>query len=125
MVSASQYTVVSMAKKDMLDAIVLVIGTAKLPFSTLHISITTMPIFTKLIYFMSFIYTPYRPNLKIIGLVVWKIFAPEYFSSSLHHFKIIIISNQRCPCRELIFFKFSTSTPTRHLVAYLYVKAFP
>ena len=48
---------VSAAKKDMRHTSVLFTGTAKSPFSTPHISITTGPISIKFIYFMPSIYT--------------------------------------------------------------------
>ena len=48
---------VSVAKEVMWHTSVLFTGTAKSPFSTPHISITTGPISIKFTYFMSSIYT--------------------------------------------------------------------
>ena len=48
---------VSAAKKDVQHTSVLLIGTAKSPFSTPHISRTTTPISINFTYFMPSIYT--------------------------------------------------------------------
>ena len=68
---------VSAAKEVMWHTSVLFTGTAKSPFSTPHISITTGPISMKFIYFMPSIYTTLHTKFEEIGLVVCEIYASE------------------------------------------------
>ena len=60
---------VSAAKKAVWRTSMLFTGTANSPFSTPHISITTVLISIKLTYFMPSIHTILHTNLKEIGLV--------------------------------------------------------
>ena len=58
---------VSAAKKDVRHTSVLFTGTAKSPFLTPHISITTGPISIKFTYLCTPYTQLYKPNLKKIG----------------------------------------------------------
>ena len=55
---------VSAAKKDVWHTSVLFTGTAKSPFSTPHISITTTPISIKFTYYMPFIYITWHTKFE-------------------------------------------------------------
>ena len=117
---------VSVAKKAMWHTSVLFTETINSLSSTSHISITTGPIFIKIIYFYCMpslyvtLHTKFEINQPSSSRDIYVFLKIVPFSSpisSTHRFTKVILSHQRYPSRTSIYFNFGT--PIRLLVAYL------
>ena len=102
---------VSVAKKTMWHTSLLFTGTANSQFSTSRISITTGLISINSHILCTSYTWPYIPNLKEISPVVCEICVPEncpiffIFSSSLHRFTKVILSQARTLFSRIHFFQ--------------------
>ena len=97
---------VSAAKKDVRHTSVLFTGTAKYPFSTPHISITTGPIFITFTYFIPSIYTTLHTKFSdkyssLWDMHFWKL--PNFLH--IFFFFTTIYNNSNFEPRETTFSK--------------------